>query len=44
MIMLALDLGKFNTMCCIFDYKTRKKKAGIALARKIAVLRHIDNA
>jgi transposase len=21
---LALDLGKFNTMCCFFDTKTRK--------------------
>ena len=24
MIILALDLGKFNTMCCFFDSKTRK--------------------
>ncbi len=24
MIMLALDLGKFNTMCCIYNSKTRK--------------------
>ncbi len=24
MLILALDLGKFNTMCCFFDTKTRK--------------------
>ncbi len=24
MKILALDLGKFNTMCCFFDTKTRK--------------------
>ena len=24
MIILALDLGKFNTMCCIYNSKTRK--------------------
>ncbi len=24
MKILALDLGKFNTMCCVFDSKTRK--------------------
>ena len=24
MKILALDLGKFNTMCCLFDSKTRK--------------------
>jgi hypothetical protein len=24
MKILALDLGKFNTMCCFFDSKTRK--------------------
>jgi transposase len=24
MKILALDLGKFNTMCCFFDRKTRK--------------------
>ncbi len=24
MKILALDLGKFNTMCCYFDTKTRK--------------------
>ena len=24
MNILALDLGKFNTMCCFFDSKTRK--------------------
>ena len=24
MKILALDLGKFNTMCCFFDLKTRK--------------------
>jgi transposase len=24
MNILALDLGKFNTMCCFFDTKTRK--------------------
>ncbi len=24
MIILALDLGKFNTMCCFFDTQTRK--------------------
>ena len=24
MMILALDLGKFNTMCCFFDTKTRK--------------------
>lgn len=24
MIILALDLGKFNTMCCVFNTKTRK--------------------
>ena len=24
MEILALDLGKFNTMCCFFDTKTRK--------------------
>ena len=23
MIILALDLGKFNTMCCFFDTATR---------------------
>jgi hypothetical protein len=24
MVILALDLGKINTMCCFFDPKTRK--------------------
>ncbi len=24
MKILALDLGKFNTMCCFFDSETRK--------------------
>ena len=24
MLILALDLGKFNTMCCFFDANTRK--------------------
>jgi transposase len=24
MIMLSLDLGKFNTMCCVYNSKTRK--------------------
>ena len=24
MIILALDAGKFNTMCCLFNSKTRK--------------------
>ena len=24
MIILALDLGKFNTMCCLYNSKTRK--------------------
>jgi transposase len=24
MKILALDLGKFNTMCCLFDSKSRK--------------------
>ena len=24
MKILALDLGKFNTMCCLFDSKTRQ--------------------
>lgn len=24
MKILALDLGKFKTMCCVFDSKTRK--------------------
>ena len=26
MLILALDLGKFNTMCCFFDSKTRKHR------------------
>ncbi len=26
MIFLALDLGKFNTMCCFFDTATRKHR------------------
>ena len=26
MKILALDLGKFNTMCCFFDTKTRKHR------------------
>ena len=67
MNILAIDLGKFNSMCCFYDtdtqdyrfqavsiqynawakttyerihggQKTRKKKAAIALARKIAVV------
>ena len=27
MKILALDLGKFNTMCCFFDAKTRKAES-----------------
>ena len=26
MIILALDLGKFNTMCCLYNSKTRKRE------------------
>ena len=29
MKILVLDLGKFNTMCCYFDTKTRKHEKGL---------------
>jgi len=30
MMILALDLGKFNTMCCFFDSETREHEFIVA--------------
>ena len=38
MKILTLDLGKFKSMCCFFDTKTRKHEFPAATDRKIAVI------
>ncbi len=47
MMILALDLGKFNTMCCFFDSETRKPEFIVAETQreyltKIFKLKHVD--
>ncbi len=47
MMTLALDLGKFNTMCCFFDSETRKHEFIVAATQreyltKIFKLKHVD--
>jgi len=47
MMILALDLGKFNTMCCFFDSETRKHEFIVAATQreyltKIFKLKHVD--
>ena len=47
MMILALDLGKFNTMCCFFDSETRKHEFIVAETQreyltKIFKLKHVD--
>ena len=47
MMILALDLGKFNTMCCFFDSETRKQEFIVAATQreyltKIFKLKHVD--
>ncbi|TWU05443.1 transposase [Allorhodopirellula heiligendammensis] len=39
MEILALDLGKFNSVCCLFDSKTRKTKFATTLAKR----EHVDS-
>jgi len=46
MMILALDLGKFNTMCCFFDSETRKPEFIVAETQreyltKIFKLKHV---
>ena len=47
MLILALDLGKFNTMCCFFDSETRKHEFIVAETQrefltKIFKLKQVD--
>jgi hypothetical protein len=47
MMILALDLGKFKTMCCFFDTKTRKAEFQVVATErdylaKVFVSRKVD--